>query len=386
VAAQEQVSPPLAAVSGRGPGLRDRLLALRDRLLMDPRFQRAAARFPLTRPVANRRAAALFDVAAGFIYSQILKACLELDLFEALADGPLPVADLAERTGLAREPLERLLLAAQSLGLLQRRSSGDWGLGAHGAALLGNPGIAAMVRHHAMLYADLADPVGLLRDRSATELSRYWAYATSAEPTALAAADVARYSRLMAESQALVATDILDSFPMRGYRHLLDLAGGEGVFATQVARRWPALRVELLDLPAVAELANARFADSGLGERAIAHGGDLFDLSGYRGYDLVSLVRVLHDHDDDRVQRMLRGAREALAPGGTLLIAEPMAGTPGAEQIGDAYFGLYLWAMGSGRARRAGELEAMLHAAGFGRCREVRTPRPLLVRILVARA
>ncbi len=63
-----------------------------------------------------------------------------------------------------------------------------------------------------------------------------------------------------------------------------------------------------------------------------------------------------------------------------------MAGTPGAEPVGDAYFGLYLLAMGSGRPRTAAELTGMLEAAGFARVRECRTRRPMLVRLLVATA
>ena len=47
--------------------------------------------------------------------------------------------------------------------------------------MLGNPGIAAMVEHHAALYADLADPVALLRgDESDRRLARYWPYAARA--------------------------------------------------------------------------------------------------------------------------------------------------------------------------------------------------------------
>ena len=71
---------------------------------------------------------------------------------------------------------------------------------------------------------------------------------------------------------------------------------------------------------------------------------------------------------------------------GTLLLAEPMSGTPGAEPIGDAYFGVYLLAMGSGRPRTSTELTTMLEAAGFARVRECRTRRPMLVRLLVAKA
>ena len=37
-----------------------------------------------------------------------------------------------------------------------------------------------------------------------------------------------------------------------------------------------------------------------------------------------------------------------------------MAGTPGAEPIGDAYFGFYLLAMGSGRPRTADGAAQML--------------------------
>jgi demethylspheroidene O-methyltransferase len=374
------------APAPRGSGLRDRWLGFRDRLLRSAWFQWWAARFPLTRPVANRRALQLFDISAGFVYSQVLKACLELDLFERVASEPLPIARLAELSGLAEEPLARLLLAAQSLELLEQRSNRCWGLGAHGAALLGNPGIAAMVRHHALLYADLADPVALLRQRAGSQLSTYWPYAVSDSPQSLHDGQVGAYSELMADSQALVADDILDHYSLRRHRSLLDVAGGEGVFASLAAERWPHLRVALLDLPAVADRARQRFNRLGLGRRVNAHGGDFLQLQGFEGADLISLVRVLHDHDDALVLQLLRATRRALRPGGRLLIAEPMAGTAGAERVGDAYFGLYLWAMGSGRARRSEELRALLQQAGYHGCQEIKTSRPLLVRLLVAQA
>ncbi len=57
-------------------------------LLRIPRFQRWAAASPLTRVVARRRAKALFDLCAGFVYSQILLACVRLRLFEILAARP----------------------------------------------------------------------------------------------------------------------------------------------------------------------------------------------------------------------------------------------------------------------------------------------------------
>jgi demethylspheroidene O-methyltransferase len=95
---------------------------------------------------------------------------------------------------------------------------------------------------------------------------------------------------------------------------------------------------------------------------------------------------VIHDHDEAKALAILKAARRALPPGGTLLLAEPMAGTPGALPIGEAYFGFYLLAMGSGRPRTADELETLLGRAGFERCQLLRTRNPLLTRVIVARA
>lgn len=379
-------SPP-----GRGSAveprttLRERWRAFRVACVASPAFQRWAAGFPLTRRIATRNTRALFDLCAGFVYSQVLFACVRLDLFPTLRAGPLSVETLAARLGLTPERATRLLKAAASLDLIAVLPDGHYALADLGAALLGNPSVAAMIEHHAMLYADLADPVALLQSESGpTRLSGYWPYAQAAEPDAADADAVAGYSGLMAASQALIAEDVLDAYPLAGHACLMDLGGGEGAFVTAAAHRHPQLGLMLFDLPAVAVRAETRLAADGLRPRVACHGGSFFADALPRGADIISLVRIVHDHDDARVATLLRAAHAALPPGGTLLIAEPMAGTPGAEPIGDAYFGFYLLAMGSGRARAPAELSAMLETAGFRGIRLVPTRRPLLTRLVVA--
>ncbi len=314
----------------------------------------------------------------------MLAACLRLDLFRLLADGPLAPEALARRLDLPPDRALCLLRAAASLGLLTALRDGRFALGDLGAALLGNPSVAAMVAHHALLYDDLRDPVALLRGQAVpTRLSGYWAYAGTDDPAGVGEAAVAPYGALMGASQALVARDILDAYPLARHAWLLDVGGGEGAFAVEAARHAPALAVTLFDLPPVAERAARRFAQEGLSGRATALGGSFHD-GLPRGADVVSLVRVVHDHDDGPALALLKAVRAALPPGGTLLLAEPMAGTPGAEPIGDAYFGFYLLAMGSGRPRTAAELSGMLAEAGFPRIRECPTRRPMLVRLLAA--
>jgi demethylspheroidene O-methyltransferase len=362
----------------------DRLYALRDRCLENPRFQRLCSAFPLTRPIANREAQGLFDLCAGFVYSQILSACVELGLFDLLRKGPLSARELALRMSLPEDAAIRLLRAAVALRLVEHRSGGRFGLGMLGAAFNGNPAIAAMIRHHAMLYRDLRDPVALLRGEVQTELSRYWAYADADRRHDPDAGDVAPYSALMTASQALISDDVLSAYPLQSHRCLLDVGGGEGAFVTAVAARYPNLRVKLFDLPAVARRAQAGFESRGFGDRAEAFGGSFLTDPLPRGADIVSLVRVLHDHDDAAVMQVLRAVRDALPDGGVILVAEPLAGTAGAEAMGDGYFGFYLLAMGQGRPRTAGELADMLATAGFGRVRQHRTRRPLLASVMTA--
>jgi demethylspheroidene O-methyltransferase len=377
---------PLAAAVSPRTTLRDRWRAWRDRLLVDAGFRRRAASWWPTRPFARRNARALFDVMAGFVYSQVLLACVRLKVFDHLAAGPLSTAALAPRLGLTADATERLLAAAATLRLAERRGALGWGLGTLGATMVGNDALAAMVEHDAVLYADLTDPVALLRGATRPGLADCFAYATSQAPGALAAERVRDYSAVMAASQPLVAHEVLDAYPLGRHRRLLDVGGGEGVFLTAAAQRAPHLQLLLFDLPAVAERARARLAANGLAGRASAIGGDFFRDALPGGADLVTLVRVIHDHTDDGALAILRRVREALPPGGTLLLAEQMADTPGAETLGDAYFGFYLLAMGRGRPRSAAALTALIEAAGFRRVRPVGTRMPLQVQLLVATA
>lgn len=359
--------------------------SLRDRLLASPRFQRWAAAFPLTRPMARRRARALFDLCAGFVYSQALLAAVRLGVCDILLEGPQPLEELARRLSLPPDGAARLLHAATALRLTRRQRDGRFALGSLGAALAGNPGIAAMVRHHALLYDDLHDPVALLRGEAGpASLQALWPYAGHARPQDLRPEEIAAYSDLMAASLPLVAADVLAAYRFERHRCLLDLGGGDGAFLAAVAAAAPKLRLALFDLPAVADRARARFAQAGLAKRAQTFGGDLRTGPLPRGADAISLIRVIHDHDDAAALAILEGARRALPAGGTLVLAEPMAETRGAEAVG-AYFELYLLAMGSGRPRSAAALAHLLRQAGFAQVRSLPTRQPMLVRVLLGR-
>jgi len=329
---------------------------------------------------------ALFDLCSGFVYSQVLLACTRLGLLETLSAAPRTAAELATALELPRDSLDRLLEAAESLKLVENRGPEGYGLGPLGAALRGNPAVAMMIEHHARFYADLSDPVALLRGEiETTRLGAFWPYAASGCPKTLVAGDTRDYSELMAASQAMVADQVLGAYPVHRHRRLLDVGGGSGQFALAALERAPRLDVEVFDLPAVSQLARERFERCRHGERARAIDGDFLVDPLPAGSDLVTLVRILHDHDDDAVLAILGAVRRAIAPDGTVLVAEPMLGTRGSEPVAAAYFGFYLLAMGQGKPRSPEAIERLLCTAGFTAIKAHRTAAPLLARVLTAR-
>ena len=382
--------------------LADRFFDWRNRLLMSRRFQRAAASFPLTRRISTQSASAVFDVVAGFVYSQVLLACVQLNVFDRLANGAKSKQWLAKELDLSNDAIEVLLDAACALKLLEKRSGDRYGLGMRGAPLVGNQPVLSMIEHHRTLYADLRDPVALLRRRSFdTAMASYWPYSPVAnlgdsnDELSIDAIEqnhqpalkeqVAQYSSLMAASQPFVADEVLDAIDFSQSRRVLDVGGGEGEFLSRLALHAPHLHVTLFDLPEVALRARARFERANISDRSSTVGGSFLASQLPSDCDVVTLLRVIHDHDDTEARKILSAVRKAVPPGGRLILAEPMAETPGAAAMGHAYFGFYLWAMGRGRSRSAQTITQMLKDAGFTSVTEIRTRIPLQARILVAR-
>jgi demethylspheroidene O-methyltransferase len=377
------------------PGLKLRWLNARNRVLASPAFQRFAMRNPLMRHTARYHANAMFAVITGFVQTKALTATVDAGVIRRLSDGAARTDELAQAAGLSLDAMQRLLGAARAVDLVELAAPDLWVLGQRGAALSTNQGALAMIEHHKIFYDDLADPIAMLkRGRGQGKLAAFWTYAPAAgrgDPAAADAAswqgggdgEVAPYSALMAASQPMVAQQVLDAYDFGRHQCLMDVGGGHGAFLAEVAQRHPRLSLKLFDLPAVVDGAKARLAARGISHAAL-HGGSFRDDPLPQGADVVSLVRICHDHDDDVVRTLLKKAHAALPPGGRLVLAEPMAGTAGVEVMGDAYFGLYLWAMGSGRPRTVAAYLALLAEAGFGNAREVSTALPMVTRLIVA--
>jgi demethylspheroidene O-methyltransferase len=332
----------------------------------------------------------VFDLMAGFVHTQVLLSCVRLRIFEHLQRGPKTLAELATLCEQPEAGLQRLIQSAITLRVLEKRSGLRYGLGALGKPIASHPGIAAMIEHNQLLYQDMADPVAMLQNDWHGSMAAYWPYADAqvaqaSQREGQAQQLAARYSELMAASQGFVIQELLAAYPFEEHQCVLDVGGGKGRWISELAHAYPDLSLMLFDLPGVANVANAFLQQQGVAQRVSLKAGDFTQNDLPLGADLVTLVRVAHDHPDEVVLALLKNIHRALPPGGTLLIAEPMAQDAGEASVSDAYFHFYLLAMGSGRLRTPTELFALMRQAGFGHLEIAPSPMPLHAKVLVGR-
>ncbi|MCC6001097.1 MAG: methyltransferase domain-containing protein [Pararhodobacter sp.] len=348
--------------------------SLGHRLAGSRRFQAFAARVPVLRRLVRAEGAAIFDIMQGFVRSQVLMALVDLRVLHRLAEGAGDTGSMARRCGLPEARMAVLLQAGAGLELVRRRGA-EFSLSHRGMAFLAVPGLDEMVRHHRVLYGDLADPAAFFRGETDPALAHFWPYVLGGAGDSDAAA---RYSRLMAESQALVAEETLAQVSLSGIRHLMDVGGGTGAFLRAVRARAPSVRLTLFDLPEVVAQAAlpADVARMGGSFRAGLPQGDA---------DAISLIRVLYDHADDTVRALLAAAHDALPPGGRLILSEPMSGGLKPDPQVDVYFSVYTLAMQTGRTRSPSDIALMLRSAGFGSVTNARNYRPFVTSSITAR-
>lgn len=334
--------------------------------------------------MARSEGAALFDIMAGFVNSQVLVAIVELRVLHLLQGGPQTVSRLADSCALSPDRMQVLLRAGAALGLFDARRDGRFALAVRGAAMLGVPGLEQMVLHHRALYADLADPVALLRAERVTELAQFWPYVFGAG----GAADpqiAATYSNLMAESQILVAEDTLRMVDLSSVRRLMDVGGGTGAFLIEVARAHPHLELVLFDLPEVLDGAASRLDRAGVSRRVSVHPGSFREDALPLGADAISLIRVLYDHDDATVRRLVQAVFAALPPGGRIIVSEPMSGGARPDRATDVYFAIYTLAMQTGRTRSPEAIADILSEVGFVNISKRKGFRSFVTSVVTAR-
>jgi demethylspheroidene O-methyltransferase len=254
-----------------------------------------------------------------------------------------------------------------------------------GSQIVGIPGLLEMISHNQLLYNDLQDPVGLLKGKENTNLSHFWPYVQkSRDKSDISEKNSVQYSKLMQTSQRLVAKETLDTYSLARFKNILDLGGGTGAFLSEVDKRYPQMSRTLFDLPNVIKEAKSNASkDKYLADINFIGGSFLVDTIPL-GFELITLVRVLYDHEDHTAELILKRIFESLPSSGKLLITEPMSGGSNPSKSSDCYFSFYTMAMTTGKVRSFEEHKAILLRVGFSNIKKHNGSAPFITQVITA--
>jgi 2-polyprenyl-3-methyl-5-hydroxy-6-metoxy-1,4-benzoquinol methylase len=271
--------------------------------------------------------------------SRTIMVATRLNVFEALAAGPLTADEVAARCETHPAATEKLLNALVSVQCLRVRgeryvlpkSLRAWVLkdGKHsfrGQILLHF--LEWKWWEHCEEYVRTGRPLQVHRTMTEEE----WGV----------------YQRGMRSGIELPAEWVARKLPLpRGARAMLDIGGSHGYFSVALCRRHPRLTATILDLPVAVRHAAPLLANEGMGDRVRHRAGDvLTEELGTNEYDLVFLAAVVHHFDDATNRQLMQRIARSLRPGGIVAIWEPVRQDRGGKirQIGgllDLFFGFF---------------------------------------------
>ena len=179
----------------------------------------------------------------------------------------------------------------------------------------------------------------------------------------LSDAESESYDSVMEAQSRAQAPGISRAYDWSRFARVIDVGGGTGTLLAELLRTNPNLRGTLLDLPKAAAKASAVFAEAGVGERAEAIGGDLFEVMPERG-DVYVLKFVLHFLEDDEAVHALTRCREARAASGRVVVIERSV-APGDDRKDFTAMDMRMLILGHGRERTVDEYTALAARAGL---------------------
>jgi acetylserotonin N-methyltransferase len=309
-------------------------------------------------------AALVLDLVEAFRRSKTMFTAVQLGIFDALAETPQNVSQLAEKLAVNEGALQRLLTGCIALGLLRQDNSTFHNTPAATRFLTSNSPdtLAGYIR-----YSDqsLYPLWGRLEDAVRTGTNRWEEVfgSRSALFDFYFRNDQSAASFLggMHGFGQLASQRVVTAFDLSGFKHLVDLGGATGHLCTAACNAWPQLRATVLDLPVVEKFARPYIGTS---KRIQFEAADFF-ADPLPEADLYSLGRILHDWTDEKITRLLDKIVASLPGGGGLLIAETLFSDDKSGPTYTAMQDLNMLVCTEGRERTREEYSQLLLNAGF---------------------
>jgi hypothetical protein len=316
----------------------------------------------------------IMQFAWGYAPTLILEAAIRHRVFDVLDAGPLTLAAVAQATGASTRGLSAIMNALVGLNFLEK--NGDtYALAPESAAFLvsSKPAFQGGFLRHASTqlipnWLHLADIVASGKGAEAVNQEGpgsefFKKFVIDILPMSLPAAQILGKSLNLESATAPVK--------------VLDIAAGSGVWGIGVAMASPQVRVTAVDWAEIIPVAQKVAARFNLADRFTYISGDLGTVDFGTGYNVATLGQILHSEGKQRSRELIAKVFAALAPGGTIAIAEFLVNADRTGPVNGLLFAVnMLVATDNGDTFSFEEISVWLKEAGFVNPRTLDAPGP----------
>jgi hypothetical protein len=250
----------------------------------------------------------------------LIEAAVTLKLFDALAGGPRSLDELAPQTGASPRGLRILANALVGLELLATPRPGHYALTPESDAFL----VSGRQAYFGGFFRHTSSQL-IPRWLELTEIVRTGRPATAVNQEGEGATFFEQFVEDIFPLSRPAALGLADHLGLPSAAQpvsVLDLAAGSGVWGVSLAEKSPRVRVTAVDWPGVLPVTRRVAERHGVADRFTFVPGDLAGADFGRGHHVATLGHILHSEGPARSQALLKKTFAALAPGGTIAIAE----------------------------------------------------------------
>lgn len=298
----------------------------------------------------------------------LLVVGLHLDFFSWLNANPSTRAQICEAHGFADRPADVLLTLFSAMGFLHHADDvfrltdtgrehlikdSPWYLGPYYPTLADRPFAQDLLK---------VLRTGKPANWGTHQAGKDWHAAMESEDFA------ASFTAAMDCRGLYLAQSVASAVDLRHSRHLLDIAGGSGVYACVLAAHNPRLHATVLDKPPVDRIAARAIEKRGLSQRVTVHACDMLAEPLPEGPDVHLFSNVLHDWDVPVVRELLEKSFAALPTNGLVIVHDAFLNAEKTGPLHVAEYSVLLVHACEGRCYSIAEMEEYLTAAGFVEC------------------
>lgn len=326
----------------------------------------------------------------GHAAFQYLYAGCELGVFELLSKEPnLSKAEIGDRLNLEAYPNKCLLFGLTALKLIIK--NGDLYRNSFVVQMLFVDGIwkefyDTVLFEAKIVYPGQLDFVESLRQNTNVGLRQFPGKGQDLYHRFIEHPEIEQvFYNYMGSWSRLANPLLINGVDFSKFQNVLDVSGGDATNAVALAKAYPNLNINLLEIPASCPIAQKRIDENGLTDRIHVRGVDIFvdDFPGEQ--DCVMFIHILVIWTLEENTFLLRKAYEALKPGGSLIIFNSISSDeedgPVMSALDSAYF-VSLPATG-GMIYNWNDHEQCLRNAGFSQIERIEckswTPHGIIV-------